>query len=120
MDSDLDRQHARAPPPPFLPRQASDPLCSGADSRVLFSALFWPAFTLDVLVRPFEAGRGGAWAWREATDVFVFWTLAVGTAFLIAEGGARERSHSSREPRNGAVIARLAVLRTEPFCGPGR
>ena len=80
MDSDLDRQHARAPPPPFLPGQASDPFCS-VDSRVLLSALFWPAFTLDVVMRPFEAGRGGASAWREATDVFVFWTLAVGTGF---------------------------------------
>ncbi len=48
------------------------------------SALFWPAFAVNTLVRAFEAGRGGASAWREATDVFVYilalagiWSIAV-------------------------------------------
>ncbi len=50
----------------------------------VMSALFWPAFAVDVLMRAFEAGRGGTSAWREATDVFVYilalagiWALAV-------------------------------------------
>jgi glycosyltransferase XagB len=50
----------------------------------VLSALFWPAFALDTLIRAIEAGRGGASAWREATDVFVYilalagiWSMAV-------------------------------------------
>lgn len=50
----------------------------------VLSALFWPAFALDTLLRAFEAGRGDASAWREATDVFVYilalagiWSMAV-------------------------------------------
>ncbi len=50
----------------------------------VLSALFWPAFAVDVLVRAIEAGGGVASAWREAMDVYVYslalagiWTLAV-------------------------------------------
>jgi len=50
----------------------------------VLSALFWPAFAFDTLLRTFEAGRGDASAWREATDVFVYilalagiWSMAV-------------------------------------------
>jgi glycosyltransferase XagB len=41
-------------------------------SGAVLSALFWPVFALDVLMRAFEAGQGVASAWREATDVFVY------------------------------------------------
>ena len=50
----------------------------------VLSALFWPAFAFDILMRACEAGRGVATAWREATDVFVYilalagiWSMAV-------------------------------------------
>ena len=50
----------------------------------VISALFWPVFALDVLMRVIEAGRGVGSAWREAVDVYVYilasagiWTLAV-------------------------------------------
>lgn len=49
----------------------------------VLSALFWPAFALDTLIRAFEAGRDTS-GWREATDVFTYiltlagiWALAV-------------------------------------------
>ena len=49
----------------------------------VLSALFWPAFALDTLIRAFEAGRETS-GWREATDVFTYilalagiWALAV-------------------------------------------
>ena len=49
----------------------------------VLSALFWPAFALDTLIRALEAGRGAS-GWREATDVFTYilmlagiWALAV-------------------------------------------
>jgi len=37
----------------------------------VLSALFWPAFTLDTLLRALNAGRGVS-PWREASDVFVY------------------------------------------------
>ena len=47
------------------------------------TALFWPAFAVDTLLRAFEAGPDTS-AWREATDVFTYilalagiWALAV-------------------------------------------
>jgi hypothetical protein len=38
----------------------------------VLSALFWPAFALDTLLRAFSAGEGISSSWREATDVFVY------------------------------------------------
>jgi cellulose synthase/poly-beta-1,6-N-acetylglucosamine synthase-like glycosyltransferase len=38
----------------------------------VLSALFWPAFTLDTLLRALSAGEGVSSSWREATDVFVY------------------------------------------------
>ncbi|HZZ63628.1 MAG TPA: glycosyltransferase [Roseiarcus sp.] len=49
----------------------------------VLSALFWPAFALDVLMRAFEAGRGVASAWREATDVFVYILALAGIWALV-------------------------------------
>ena len=49
----------------------------------VLSALFWPAFALNTLIRVLEAGRDES-AWREASDVFTYilalagiWALAV-------------------------------------------
>ncbi len=49
----------------------------------VLSALFWPAFALNTLIRVLEAGRDKS-AWREASDVFTYilalagiWALAV-------------------------------------------
>ena len=38
----------------------------------VLSALFWPAFALDTLLRALNAGQGVSSSWREATDVFVY------------------------------------------------
>ena len=49
----------------------------------VLSALFWPAFALDTVIRAIEAGHDTS-AWREAADVFTYilalagvWTLAI-------------------------------------------
>jgi cellulose synthase/poly-beta-1,6-N-acetylglucosamine synthase-like glycosyltransferase len=49
----------------------------------VLSALFWPAFALNTVIRALEAGRDKS-AWREASDVFTYilalagiWALAV-------------------------------------------
>lgn len=48
----------------------------------ILSALLWPAFALDTLVRALEAGRDKS-AWREATDVFTY-ILALGGIWALA------------------------------------
>ena len=48
----------------------------------VLSALFWPAFAVDTLIRALESGRDKS-AWREATDVFTY-ILALGGIWALA------------------------------------